>query len=84
MLPLPCYRQARCRPLSRHYFTSHPVAFGFWASSPPDSLSPESANKKTDQSLSAFQTDIGAAAHTTFDTGYPISNTRSALVELPL
>ena len=48
-----------------HYFSSHPAAFGFWASTPPDNISLNSANRKADQSLSGFQTGIGATAHAT-------------------
>ena len=35
-----------------HYFSIHPAAFGFWASTPPDNISLNSANRKVDQSLS--------------------------------
>ena len=34
-----------------HYFSSHPAAFGFRASTPPDNITLNSANRKTDQSL---------------------------------
>ena len=34
------------------YFSSHPAAFGFQASTPPDNISLNSANRKADQSLS--------------------------------
>ena len=50
-----------------HYFSSHPAAFGFWASTPPDNISLNSANRKADQSLSDFQTGVGATAHATLD-----------------
>ena len=43
-----------------HYFSSHPAAFGFWACTPPDNISLNSANRKVDQSLSEFQTRLGA------------------------
>ena len=33
------------------YFSSHPAAFGFQASTPPDNISLNSANRKVDQSL---------------------------------
>ena len=36
------------------YFSSHPVAFGFQASTPPDNISLNSAYRKNDQSLSDF------------------------------
>ena len=51
-----------------HYFSSHPAAFGFRASTPPDNISLKSANRKVDQSLSDFQTGLGATAHATLDT----------------
>ena len=57
-----------------HYFSSHPAAFGFWASTPPDNISLNSANRKADQSLSDFQTGVGAAAHATLDTEQLISH----------
>ena len=31
-----------------HYLCSHPVAFGFWASSPADNITLNPTNKKTD------------------------------------
>ena len=37
------------------YFSSHPAAFGFWASTPPGNISLNSANRKVDQSLSDFR-----------------------------
>ena len=63
------------------YFSSHPAAFGFVASTPPDNISLNSANKKADQSLSDFQTGIGAAAHATIDTEQLISFLQVALVD---
>ena len=33
------------------YFSSHLAAFGFWASTPPDNITLNSANRKADQSL---------------------------------
>ena len=39
------------------------------------------ANKKTDQSLSVFQTGIGVASHDTFDMEQLISHERTALVD---
>ena len=63
------------------YFSSHPAAFGFWASTPPDNITLNSANRKADQSLSDFQTGIGATAHTTLDTELPISHLQVTLVD---
>ena len=37
------------------YFSNHPAAFGFQASTPPDNISLNSANRKVDQSLSDFR-----------------------------
>ena len=37
------------------YFSSHPAAFGFQASTPPDNISLNLANRKVDQSLSDFR-----------------------------
>ena len=63
------------------YFSSHPAAFGFWASTPPDDISLNSANWKVDQSLSDFQTGLGATAHATLDTEQLISHLQVALVD---
>ena len=64
-----------------HYFSSHPAAFGFQASTPPDNITLNSANRKADQSLSDFQTGVGATAHATLDTEQLISHLRVALVD---
>ena len=64
-----------------HYFPSHLAAYGFWASSPPDNIILNLAKKKTDQSLSDFQTDIGSSAHITVGTEWLISHTRTALTD---
>ena len=64
-----------------HYFPSHPAAFRFWASTPPDNISLNSANSKVDQSLSDFQTCLGATAHATLDTEQPISHLQVGLVD---
>ena len=63
------------------YFSSHAAAFGFWASTPPDYITLNSANRKADQSLSDFQSGVGAAAHATLDTKQLISHLRVALVD---
>ena len=63
------------------YFSSHPAAFGFQASTPPDNISLNSANRKVDQSLSDFQTGLGATAHATLDTEQLISLLQVALVD---
>ena len=62
-------------------FSSHAAAFGFWASLPPDNITLNPANKKTDQNLSDFQTGTDAAAHATLDIEQVISHTRAALVD---
>ena len=64
-----------------HYFSSHPAAFGFWASTLPDNISLDSANRKVDQSFSDFQTGVGVAAHATLDTEQLISHLQVALVD---
>ena len=64
-----------------HYFSSHPAAFGFWAFTPPDNITLNSANRRADQSLSDFQTGVVAAAHTTLDTEQLISHLWVALVD---
>ena len=63
------------------YFSSHPVAFGFWSSSPPDNITLTSANRKADQFPSYFQTGSSAAAHATLDTEQLISHLSIALVD---
>ena len=63
------------------YFSSHPAAFGFWTSTPPDNMSLNSTNRKVDQSLSDFQTGLGATAHATLDTEQLISHLQVALVD---
>ena len=63
------------------YFSSHPTAFGFWASTPPDNISLNSAKRKVDQSLPDFQTGVGAMAHATLDTEQLISHPEVALVD---
>ena len=45
-----------------HYFSSHPVTFGFWTSLPPDNI-------RGLTSLSDFEAGTGAAVHSTLDTG---------------
>ena len=63
------------------YFSSHPAAFGFRDSTPPDNISLNSANRKVDQSLSDFQTGLDATAHATLDTEQLISCLQVALVD---
>ena len=64
-----------------HYFSSHPAAFGFQASTPPDNTSLNSGSRGADQSLSEFQTGVGATAHATLDTEQLISHLWVALVD---
>ena len=64
-----------------HYFSSHPAAFRFQSSTPPDNITLISANRKTDQSLSDLQTGVGAAAHATLDTEQLISCLGVALLD---
>ena len=64
-----------------HYFSSHPAAFGFQASTPPDNISLNSANRKVDQSISDFQTGLSSTSHATLDTEQLISHLQVALVD---
>ena len=64
-----------------HYFSSHPAAFGFQASTPQDNITLNSANRKADQSFSDFQTGVGAVAHATLDMEQLISCLWVALVD---
>ena len=61
------------------FFTSHPTAFRFHSSTPPDNITLTSANRKADQSLSDLQTGVGAASHTTPDSEQLIFCLRVAL-----
>ena len=63
------------------YFSSHPAAFRFWASTPPDNITLTSANRKADQSLSYFQTGVGATEHATLHMEQLISHLRAALFD---
>ena len=63
-----------------HYFSSHPATFGFCAL-PSDNITLNHANKRTNHSLSNFQTDIGAAIHATLHTKQCISDIRTAFVD---
>ena len=51
------------------------------ASTPPDNITLNSANRKADQPLSDFWTGVGAAAHATLDMEQPISYFQVALVD---
>ena len=43
----PCLSLPRCQHLKLiHYFSSHPAAFGFWASTPPDDISLNSCQQE--------------------------------------
>ena len=50
-------------------------------STPPDNITLTPASRRADQSLSEFQTGIGAAAHITLNTDQLISHLRVALVD---
>ena len=56
------------------YFSSHPAAFGFQSSTPPDNIILTPANRKANQNLSDFQT-------ATLDMEQLISHFRVALVD---
>ena len=64
-----------------HYFSSHPAAFGFWSSTPPNNITLTSAYRKADQNLSDFQTGAGVAAHATLDNEQLISHLRVSPVD---
>ena len=64
-----------------HYFSSYPAAFGFQSSTPPDNVNLSAVNRKADQSLSDFQTGIGAAVQATLNMEHLISHLRVALVD---
>ena len=49
-------------------------------STPPDNITLNTTNRKADQSLSDFQTGVGAAAHATLDMEQLISHLWFALV----
>ena len=63
------------------YFSSHPAAFRFQSSTPPDNITLTSANRKADQCQSEFQTGIGVAGHATLDTEQLICCLRVAPVD---
>ena len=63
------------------YFSSHPATFGFWVCIPPDNITLNSANRKADQYLSDFQTDVGATAHANLDMEQLISHFQVVLVD---
>ena len=65
-----------------HYFSSHSRIFGIQASLVSDNITLNPTYEKTDESLIAFQTGIGSAAHTTMDTLHLTSHTRNALVDI--
>ena len=60
-MPIPLAGKMLAATLINYFFQS-PAVFEFWASLPPDNITQNAANK-TDQSLSDFQTGIGAATH---------------------
>ena len=64
-----------------HYFSSHHVTFGFWASSQLDNIILHASNKKADQSLSDFETGNCPAAHATLDKEQLIFLIKTALVD---
>ena len=61
-----------------HYFSSHPVVFGFQASSPLDNIT---LLKRRLIDFLGFQTGIGESAFATLDTEQLISHTRTGLVD---
>ena len=64
-----------------HFFSSNPASCGFWASSSLGNITLNLAKKKSDQSLSDFQTGIGAAAHDMLDAEQLNSHMKTVLVD---
>ena len=64
-----------------NHFSSHPAAFGFQASLPPDNITLKPANKMNDQNVSDLKTGMVAADHATLDTEKLIYHTRPVLVD---
>ena len=62
-----------------HDFSRCPAAFQFWSSTSPDNITLNPASRKAEQSLSEFQTGIGAAACVTLNTDQLIPHLRIAL-----
>ena len=60
-----------------HYISSHPAAFGLWASSPPNNLMLNASNKTEWD----FHTGIGAAVHATLETEQFTSQTRTLIID---
>ena len=79
LLPLSLAGRISVSKLIQH-FPSHPVAFGFQASTLPDNFIIDTANKKTDQSLSDFQTCTDDVALATLEMGQLISHMGSAII----
>ena len=77
LLPVPHSGEVLASKLN-HYFSSHPAAFGSCPSLPPNNITLNPANKRTDQSFSDFWTGIGAPAHVTLDCKQFISHSRTA------
>ena len=75
------HRLVKCQATLIYYFSSHPVAFRFWASLPPDNITLNPANKRTDWSVCDFQTGISVVAHSILDRKQLISYTRASLVD---
>ena len=64
-----------------HYLSSNPTALGVWASFPPDKITLNPVNEKTDQNHSDFQPAINAATHANLHTQQLISHTRTSSVD---
>ena len=67
-----------------YYISSDPAAFGFWASLLYN-ITLNSANNKSDWSLSDFKSGIGLVVHTTLDTKHLIYHKELLLfIQLPV
>ena len=67
LLPVPLTGKMSASELICCFF-SHSVAFEFWDSTPQDNITLNPDDKKTDQSLSDFQTGIATTTHATSET----------------
>ena len=81
LLPL-CLWLPRCQHLNWFItFLANLQLLDFGPLTPPDNITLKSANRKADQSLSGFQTGVGAVAHATLDMEQLISHLQVALVD---
>ena len=81
LLPVPLARKMSTYKLI-NYFSHHPVAFGVpGVLTPLHNIMMNTTNKKTNKSISDFQTGTDAAAHANFDVEQFSFHTRTLLVD---